>query len=182
MQNLVIKEKPAGIIISAQDELLSSFKKELPKFLLDKIISEESLDIRKDADKVLSRVPADLKKQEDITEKNLIVNIKTKALSTDLGAAGPEETVEALNKKPPFVMAMDKDLKAKGYVCASCGKRFIYEPVACLYCSGTEIKGEDDLSERILREAKKQNIKIHLLGKSKELDEIGGIGALLKHK
>lgn len=182
LRNLVVKEKPAGIIISAQDTLLASFKKELPKDLLHKIIAEENLDIRKDADKVLSRVLEDLKKREDITEKNLIVNIKTKALSSDLGAAGLEETVEALNKKLPFVMAMDKDLKAKGYVCAACGKLFIHEPVACRYCSGVEVKAEEDLLEKILQEAKRQGIKIHLMKKSRELDDIGGIGALLKHK
>lgn len=182
LQNLVIKEKPAGIIISSQDELMASFKKELPKFLLDKIIAEENLDIRKDTDKVLTQVLEDFKKREQITEENLIVNIKTKALSTELGAAGLEETVDALNKKLPFVIVMDKTLKAKGYICVNCGKLFIYEPIACQYCSGVGWKMEEDLPERILQEAERHGIKIHLMEKSRQLDDIGGIGALLKYK
>ncbi|MFH1856591.1 MAG: Vms1/Ankzf1 family peptidyl-tRNA hydrolase [Candidatus Omnitrophota bacterium] len=184
LEDLFMKEneKIAGIILSGQSEILATLKKELPKQLKQRIIAEESFDIRKQSDKVLTLILADLRKRENLREKDLITNIRTKSLSTDLGAAGLSETVEALNNKRPFVMVMDKNLKAEGFICGECGKVFIYRAIACPYCSSEKIKVEKDLPERILREAQKEKVKIHLMSSSKELEGIGGIGALLKYK
>lgn len=109
----------------------------------------------------------------------MIEKLRGEVYTGNLGAAGLEDTVYALQKGQVLTLLVNEDFEASGRRCTSCGSLCLTDP--CPFCGGsTELLV--DVIETVVKRALIENCETRFITgeNALRLAELGGIGALLR--
>jgi peptide subunit release factor 1 (eRF1) len=111
--------------------------------------------------------------------RGAIENLRAEVHTGNLGAAGLEDTLQALQRGQVLRLLVHEDFTTPGQRCTRCGLLSLRNP--CLFCGG-ETRALADMVESVVTEAFLRNCEITFVSAAdgEQLEEMGGIGALLR--
>jgi Peptide chain release factor 1 (eRF1) len=123
---------------------------------------------------VVNIVSEDEKKMSD---KN-VSKLNDEILRDGLAVYGLKETIDAVRNGQVELLLISKGLKVKGWICERCQAVEQGVKTKCPYCGSKT--SEVDIMEEIIEFAKRTDTKIEFVEDNPVLDELGGVGGLLR--
>jgi len=168
------------LIIGGKKESISAFEKHLHTYLRDRIVGRIDLDPETSLHEALLKTQKVARRMEHEEETHLIQHLLDEANSSGLGVIGLEDTLKAIWQGQVNVLIVKDDLSMPGFICPKCGYMSIEES-ECPH-DRVSMTPTPDVLEEAVESAIIQNCQIEHVTESQELDNIGGIGAILRFK
>ncbi|MFQ5709642.1 MAG: hypothetical protein ACE5HO_19470 [bacterium] len=171
------------LILAGDDVMLAQIKKELPKWLQDRVVDFTRLDARTDEHQILRQTLetfADFEQAEDI---DTLVSLRRELLTDGLGVIDTERTVDALNsgKIDQLIVATEYEAPP-GWRCDSCDLLGVGSTgELCQYCGQSSLN-EVNLKEEIARRTLLSGASVETIVHNVWFMRQGGVGALLRYK
>jgi len=172
------KQKFDGLILGGRKETLTEFKPHLHSYLKEKILGEIDLEPTAPISEVLEK-SLELEQQVRQKEGEEVV----KGIMSSIGGkgvSGLSDVLLPLWRGQVDTLVIKDGFSAPGSVCEKCGYLSVVDQI-CPNCRA-QLKRVPDIVEQALEAAMRQNCQVKFILESKELDNIGGIGALLRFK
>ncbi len=168
------------LILGGKKEILGAFERHLHTYLQERIVGRVDLEPDTSLPNALSKTQEIARQVEREEERQLIQRLMDEANSNGLGVFGLENTLKALWQGQVNILILKDDLSVPGYVCPKCG----YMSAEDSDCPIDQIQmnATPDVLEEAVESAILQNCEIEHVLESQELDNIGGIGAILRFK
>ncbi len=106
--------------------------------------------------------------------------LRAEILRNDLAVYGLKETSEAVINGQIELLLASKGYKIKGWICEKCQVVDSGVKDRCPYCGNKT--SEVDVIEEIIEFARRRDTKIEFVEDNPILDELGGVGGLLRYK
>ncbi len=167
------------LFVAGTEELVSEFLEHLHPYLKDRLAGTFSMEMVTSPKEVQEQTLLATGELREIYDGDAIEKLRGEVHTGNLGAAGLEDTLHALQKGQVLMLLVNEDFSAPGLRCKSCGSLSLVDP--CPFC-GAATRSLEDMVESIVRQAFIQNCEIRFItGANKEkLAELGNIGALLR--
>jgi len=174
------KKRFDWLIVGGKKESVSTFEKHLHTYLRDRIIDRVDLDPNSSLHEALLKTQEVAQRVEREEEARLIHRLLEEVNSKGLGVIGLEDTLKAIWQGQVNVLILKDDLSVPGFVCPKCG----YMSTEKSECPNDKIAmiATPDILEEAVESAIIQNCQIEHIVESQELDDVGGIGAILRFK
>lgn len=171
------------LILAGDDIMLAQIKRELPKWLQERVVDFARLDVRTDEHQILRQTLetfTDFERAEDI---DTLVSLRRELLTDGLGVMGTKCTVEALNcgRIDQLIVATEY-VAPPGWRCESCDLLGVGSTDAsCQYCGENTLR-EVDLKEEMARRTLLSGANVETIVHNVWFVRQGGVGALLRYK
>jgi peptide subunit release factor 1 (eRF1) len=178
--NFFKEKKFDWLIIGGKKETLTAFERHLHSYLQERIVGRIDLEPDASLHEALARTQEIARRVEREEEQALIQRLMDEANSNGLGVLGLEDTLKAVWQGQVNTLILKNDLTVPGYVCPKCGYMSVEEsecPIDQIAMTPTP-----DILEEAVESAILQNCQIEHVMESQELDNVGGIGAILRFK
>lgn len=165
------------LIVAGPPEERAALVGRLPADLRSRLVGELDRTWLPDGEGFLQAVHRVLQQRERRVEAEAVALLREHRGEATV-AVGPAETLAALNRGKIQKLLILQDLTLFGWLCDSCSQLgLLPEPPVCTACgaSVTEVA----LDEHVLDQAAACGAEIETVYKSKELAEMGGLGALV---
>ncbi len=168
------------LIIGGKKEILAAFERHLHTYLLDRLVGRIDLEPDTSLHEALAKTQEIAHRVEREEEQKLVQRLMDEANSNGLGVFGLEDTLKAIWQGQVNILILKEDLTVPGYICPKCG----YMSVEESECPVDQIKmnATPDVLEEAVESAILQNCQIEHVAESQQLDNVGGIGAILRFK
>ena len=178
--SLLRDEEFDGLFVCGTDELVSEFIEYLHPYLREKLLGSFPIQMTSSAAEVQGLTLAEGVELLEGRDADAVEKLRAEVHSGNLGAAGLEDTIHALQKGQVLSLLVTEDFDAPGHRCSSCAQLSLTSP--CPFCGGPS-EPVQDIVEEIVKQAFLQNCEtIFIRGDSSEgLAELGDIGALLRY-
>lgn len=172
------KQKFDGLILGGRRETLTEFRPHLHAYLRDKIVGEIDLEPNASISEALEKT---LELEQEVKQregkevvKKLIDSIGSK------GVAGLNDILLPLWRGQVDMLVIKDGFSAPGSICEKCGYLSVVDQI-CPNCR-SRLKRLPEIIGPIVETAMKQGCRIKFVLQSRELEDIGGIGAFLRFK
>jgi len=179
LEKFIEKEKIVGLVLAGPGEAKLHFKKELPQ-RLEKIILKV-LDYQMDLpdEKLVEAATLEVAKKEQEKSAEAVQLLRNEILRGGEVVYGISETVRATREGKAELLILSKELKPRGWICEYCQIVELGAKKTCPYCNNKT--SEVDVLEEILEFAERAGTNIEFVGDNPMLEELGGVGALLRY-
>lgn len=178
--NLFKKKGFDWLILGGKKENLTSFESHLHTYLRDRIVGRIDLEPDTSLHDALMKTREVALRVEREEEEQLIRRLLNEANSNGLGVIGIEDTLKAIWQGQVNTLILKDDLSVPGSICPTCGYMSTEES-ECPHDS-IQMDFTPDVLEEAIESAIIQNCRIEHVTESQELDNVGGIGAILRFK
>lgn len=168
------------LLIAGTDEVVSQFQELLPRHLQDEVVGAFSADMNAREGEILERALEILQGVDQQRETELVEKAITGAAKGTYGVIRLDDTLGAVAEGRVQVLVVSDGFRAPGFRCRSCTYLTAQELSACPFCGG-EIQRIDDAVELAIQRVAEQGGSIEIIEDSPELDQAGGIGAVLRY-
>jgi peptide chain release factor subunit 1 len=167
------------LFVAGTEETVSELVEHLHPYLRDRLAGSFPMEMVSSPKEVLERTLTVASQLREIYDRDAVDNLRGEVHTGNLGAAGLEDTVHALQKGQVLMLLVNEDFTAPGRRCTACDSLCLRDP--CPYC-GAVTESLDDMVEKVVSRAFIQSCEIRFVaGENKtKLAELGGIGALLR--
>jgi peptide chain release factor subunit 1 len=173
------EENPDDYIILTTDRNLVSIQDKLPAELRNKVRFTDHVDFVASHEEIAARIRPLVLKEKERVQSEIIKQLKERLASGYRAAGGKEATVRALQEGRVELLVLDEGGDLHGWRCKECGALSGTPADRCSYCNG-ELEGVD-LKDEATRLAEAQKVKLMFSRNNKLLQEMEGIGALLRY-
>ncbi len=176
---LLQQEDFRRLFVAGTEELVSEFVEYLHPYLKEKLAGTFPMEMVSSPKEVQGQTLDVAGQLRETYDSEAIENLRGEVHTGNLGAAGLEDTLHALQKRQVLMLLVGDDFSVPGQRCTGCGSLCVVEP--CPFCASTTELLED-IVEDAVSQAFLQNCEIRFVrGHNKEkLAELGSIGALLR--
>jgi peptide chain release factor subunit 1 len=167
------------LFVAGTEELVSEFEEYLHPYLKDRFAGAFPMEMISTGTEVQEQTLSAARQLTDADIEGAIENLRAEVHMGNLGAAGLEDTLQALQKGQVLRLLVHEDFTTSGQRCTRCGLLSLASP--CLFCGG-EAEALSDMVESVVTEAFLRNCEITFVAAAdgERLEEMGGIGALLR--
>jgi len=169
------------IILGGTEVNLSQFREMLPKAMQDRIVGTLPFDKNVSTNEILERSLEIVEQAEREREKRIIEEMITSAHKGGLGVTGLADTLFHLHEGRVHMLIVEEGFRAPGYRCEACDYVSAEEMPKCLFCGSTRIQPIDDAVNWAVQKALQMGARVEAVPPTKELAEVGHIGALLRY-
>ena len=120
-----------------------------------------------------------LEDEKETSERN-VSRLRDEILRNGLAVYGLKETGKAVMNGQIELLLVSKGYKIRGWICEKCQAVDSGVKDGCPYCGSRT--SEVDVIEEIIEFAERTDTKIEFVGDNLILDELGGVGGLLRFK
>jgi peptide chain release factor subunit 1 len=166
------------LILGGPEEIVAEFEHELHDYLRQRVRARVSLAITASTDEVLQR---SLELEEHLERERERAAVEQVVADVGAGrpaAAGLGPTLAALRDERVGTLVVAFDFSAPGRECPNCGALF-ESGTRCQFC-GAETRKVGDVVESAVAAAFRQGARVETVTEDGSLEELGGIGALLR--
>ena len=180
MVKLFSKDKVFKIVIAGTGHAKIMLKDLLPKELENEILDLIDVDFD-EADGCLISMAGEIviKDEKETVSKN-VIRLKEEILKHGLAVYGLKETIEAVKNGHLELLLVSRGYKQRGWICEKCQLVDSDIKDKCPNCSGNV--SQVDVIEEIIEFAERTNTKIEFVENNPILQELGGVGGLLRFK
>jgi len=180
IEKIFAQDHVVKVVIAGPGNAKVQFQEYLSKQLREKIVDTLEVEFDEAEGTLVSKaseiVIAD-EMEEDIEN---VRRWRAEILKEGLAVYGERETKVAVQNGQVELLLVSKDHKKVGWKCEHCQFMDVGTREECPYCGGEA--NEVDLIEEIVEEAILQDTAIDFIESHPELDELGGVGGLLRYK
>lgn len=180
IDKLFSKDDVAKIVVAGP----GSAKKMLKNFLSDDIKSKIVGTIDADFDEaeniIVSKSEETVLKDEKKTSEKNVSRLKEEILRNGLAVYGLKETGDAVRNGQIELLLVGKGYKIRGWICEKCQAVDAGARNKCPYCGSRT--SEVDVIEELIEFAERADTKIEFVEDNPVLNELGGVGGLLRFK
>ena len=155
------------------------FQKMLPLNINEKVIDVVDFNIETPEHQLIKDTIELAMKAERKEEIQIVENLRNEILKGGKVVYGINETIEATRNGQAELLVVNSDFKIKVWICENCQAVEVGEKKACPYCN--KETSEVDVIEEIIEFAARADTKIEFVEHNELLEELGGIGALLRY-
>ncbi|MCK4234041.1 hypothetical protein KAU34_12005 [candidate division WOR-3 bacterium] len=173
------REKFDHLILGGSQKARANFKNimhsSLQKITVGEIeggLDDPILDLKESIQKIIDSF-------ENKQSKKYLKTLFDKLGQKHLAVNGLEQTVAMLNQARIHTLIVKENFTNPGYKCIGCETPYTKEIKKCSLCNKKIIKVPDVIDE-IIEKTWELNGEVKFIKKSKELDDLGGIAALLR--
>jgi hypothetical protein len=170
------------LILAGDPEQVRTVRAQLPKHLKVKVMELLAAQPHDRVDDVVQQTLASFLSREEQHSQDRARDLAAEVKRGGLGVAGMQRSLKALRLGAVETLLVSKGAKhPQGWVCRSCGEIGLASgPAACPACAG-KVKPAD-LKEEAVRLAQASGAHVEAVGAGGVLDELGGVGCLLRFK
>lgn len=172
-------ENPDDYIILTTDRNLALIQEELPADLRRKVRFTEHIDFVASEDAIASKIRPIIEAEKERMRRQAVEQLRERVERGYLATSGREATVRALQDGRVELVVVDETGELRGWRCLECETLYGSNPERCSFCGG-ELE-EVDLKDRVARLAEAQNVKLVFSRNNQMLQQMEGIGALLRY-
>ena len=170
----------AKIVIAGPGNPKVQFKEYLSQHIREKIVDLIEIGFDEAEGTIVSKA-AEIVIQDEKTQDDLhVAEWKEEILRNGLAVYGIQETKVAVMNGQVELLLVSKDFKKVGWKCEHCQFIDVGSKPECPYCGGEA--NEVDIVEEIVEFAVRTDTSIDFVDQNPMLDELGGVGALLRFK
>lgn len=167
------------VVLAGAEETLAELEKELHDYVRRRILARISLPVTAPVEEVLDRALALERELEQRREREAVERVLSEASAgTGRAVVGLDQTLAALEASRVEVLVVLDDLRASGVRCPSCG-HLARSGRRCELCRSATV-AVPDLAEEAVERALRQRCRVETVADARDLQEGGGIGALLR--
>ncbi len=179
LDKFLAQENPHRLIIAGPGDAKHHFQKMLPLNINEKVIDVIDFNIETPEHQLIKDTIELAMKAERKEEIQIVENLRSEILKGGKVVYGINETIEATRNGQAELLVVNSDFKIKGWICENCQAVEVGEKKACPYCN--KETSEVDVIEEIIEFAARADTKIEFVEHNELLEELGGIGALLRY-
>ncbi len=174
------KQRPFDhLILAGSEDLVAGLERELHDYVRRKIVDKTTMPIAVSPSDVLEhclQVEAGLEARREAEAVDRLFH----EVHADTGRAvsGLKDTLAALEAGRAEVLVISADMRGTGVRCRACG-HLDTEGSRCPAC-GASLAQDDQLVDEAAELALRQRCRVETVAGAPQLDDIGGIGALLR--
>jgi peptide chain release factor subunit 1 len=173
------QEKIVGLVLAGPGEAKLHFRKELPQHLEELVLAELDYQMDSPSEKLIEAATLEVAKIERQISANAVERLRNEILKNGLAVYGIKETVQATREGKAELLILSKELKPRGWICEHCQVVETGSKKTCPYCGNKT--SEVDVLEEILEFAERAGTHIEFVGDNPVLEQLGGVGALLRY-
>jgi peptide chain release factor subunit 1 len=178
---LVDRLKITRLITGGPVEATSLFVDELPKRLQQIVVDTIAVPVDVNADKLISelrRIQGEVEHEEEV---KIVESLITSARKGGGAVLGISETLNAVQERRVYMLVVDKNYRAEGSQCRSCGMLLADRLDRCSFCGG-DLEPVRDLINRASRKVLDDRGKVQMVS-GRAGEKLSGnerIGAVLR--
>ena len=167
------------VILCAQHDIASAFRRALPQAVALKVTGEIPFDANVTAHQMLAaaRIAANEARQRELAQ--LVGRIKEGLGGNGHGAAGFDDVAGGLERGQIQTLIVDRNYRPAGWACSSCDWVGLTSLGQCPRCGGKPVPVADAVGE-LVRLAILESSQVEVAEGIPALDEMGGVAALLR--
>jgi len=169
-----------ALFVAAPDAVYSDFCERLHPYLEGRLAGRFEIGVENtSADEVLQAATEVIEGYERKLENETLDRLVAEKGSGGRGAAGLEDTLEALNEQRVEVLLLLENFDAAGVCCPQCGWLGAPGTGACP-ADGTDTTKRKDITDLAVRRALTQSARVVVVRDDDRLEPLGSIAALLR--
>jgi len=170
------------LILVGEADAVRDVRARLPKHLKAKVMELLSAEAHDQVEDVVAQTLVSFLDREEMGSRDVARSIFVELKRDGLSVAGLPATLKALRQGAVETLALLKAYRSpQGWVCRACGELGLgHVPAACPACAG-KLKSAD-LREEAVRLAQASGAHVEVVGSSGILEDLGGVGCLLRFK
>jgi peptide chain release factor subunit 1 len=167
------------LFVAGTDEVASEFVEYLHPYVKSRLSGSFAMEMVSSAADVQEQTLSSGRDLLESDEAEAIDSLRAEVHTGNLGAAGLEDTLHALQKGQILRLLVQESFEAPGYSCLVCGQLSIHTP--CPFCGG-QTEALHDIVDSVVTEAFLGHCQTTFVREANgdKLSELGGIGALLR--
>jgi len=167
------------LVVAAPDELFPEFEGRLHSYLRERIAGRLNVDVEHTTvAEVRDAMAAIVENGEARRERAALDRLAEVVGRAGRGAAGLADTLRALTEQRVDTLLIAERLQAAGRCCPTCG--FLTVEGASCPADGTPLQERDDIVGAAVERATLQSAEVLVVRRHDDLEEMGGIGAILR--
>lgn len=179
-EKLFLEKDIERIIISGSGNAKITFKDILSPAIKSKVVDVIDMDFDEAEGTLISRGEKIVLDDEKNKSDENVMRLREEILKDGLAVCGLKETMNAVVNGQVDLLLVRNDYKIKGWICEKCQTVDSGSMTSCPYCKSST--SEVDVIEEIIEFAERKDTKIEFAGDNPMLDELGGVGGLLRFK
>jgi peptide chain release factor subunit 1 len=180
MVKLFSKDKVVKIVIAGTGHAKIMLKDFLPKELKNEILDLIDVDFDEADGYLISMAEEVVLKDEKETVSKNVIRLKEEILKHGLAVYGLKETIDEVKNGQIELLLVSKGYKQRGWICEKCQLVDSGIKDKCPNCSGKV--SPVDVIEEVIEFAERTGTKIEFVDDNPILQELGGVGGLLRFK
>jgi rubrerythrin len=168
------------VVLCAQHDIASGFRRTLPAAVAARIVAEIPLDANATTGQMLvtARDAVERARHEEMVE--LAARIKEGVESGGRGVSGFADVLSALERHQVQTLLVDRDYRVPGWRCVECSWVGLAAAERCPVCGGATVPVADAVGE-VVRLAVLQNGRVEVGEQIPVLKELGGVAGVLRY-
>ncbi|MBU4190471.1 MAG: hypothetical protein KJ886_05725 [Candidatus Thermoplasmatota archaeon] len=180
IEKLFSKDDVAKIVVAGPGNAKKMLKNFLPDSIKSKIVDVIDVDFDEAESRVVSKAEEIvLKDEKEASDKN-VSRLREEILRNGLAVYGLKETRDAVRNAQIELLLLSKGYKIRGWICEKCQAVDSGVEKKCPYCGSKT--SEVDVVEELIEFAERADTKIEFVEDNLVLNELGGVGGLLRFK
>jgi peptide chain release factor subunit 1 len=179
-EKLFVEDHVTRIIVAGPGSAKSKIGDFLSQDLRGKIVGIVNADFDEPEMSLVHEAEEVVLNDEREISENHVKRLCEEVLKHGLAVYGPRETIESARNGQIEILLVSKGNRVGGWRCEKCGILGMGQRDACTNC-GTQTPNVD-LIEEIIELAERTDARIEFVDKNPILDDLGGIGGLLRFK
>ncbi|MDY6958783.1 MAG: Vms1/Ankzf1 family peptidyl-tRNA hydrolase [Halobacteriota archaeon] len=180
VEEIFREERIERVIIAGSGNAKKTFVSMLPNDLKSNVIDVIDIEFDEAEGRLVSRAEELIFEDEKKRSEMNVERLREEILKDGACVYGLKETMDAVKIGQVDTLLVRKGLKVRGWICEKCqsvGRGLVK------YCPNCESEtSEADMIEEIIEFAKRKDTEIEFVVDNKTLEELGGIGGLLRYK
>ncbi|OFV84365.1 MAG: hypothetical protein A2W26_02765 [Acidobacteria bacterium RBG_16_64_8] len=180
LARLLESSEARRVVLCAQHDIASAFRRTLPVVAANKIVAEIPFDAAATTAQMLvsGREAVENARHKEMT--GLAARIKESLGSKGRGVSGFDDVLGALERHQVQTLLVDRQYRSPGWRCVQCTWVGLTAVERCPTCGGTPVPVADAVGE-LVRLAVLQNSQVEVGEDIPALAEMGGIAGLLRY-
>jgi peptide subunit release factor 1 (eRF1) len=168
------------LLLGGPGETLSDFEQKLHAYLQERLAGRIEVDVENSSvDDVYAAAAGKIAAHEQQREREALDRLREGVSTGGRGAAGLEPVLEVLNERRVETLLIEERFQMPGRVCPQCGSLYA-ENLAKCPADETATDPCDDIVEEAVELAVAQSADVIIARHHDDLEQMGGIGAVLR--
>jgi hypothetical protein len=180
LAKLLEASKVRRVALCAQHDIASAFRRALPQAVAAHIVAEIPFDAAATPAQMVAAARQAVEDARNGEMKALASRIKEGLGRGGRGVSGFDDVIAAVGRRQVQTLLVDRNFRDPGWRCPACDWAGLAEVAVCPVCGGKPQPVVDAVGE-IVRQAILQNVQVEVGEQIPELDDLKGVGGLLRY-
>ena len=180
LAKLLEASKTRRVALCAQHDIAAAFRRALPPSVAAHIVAEIPFDAAATTGQMVVAARQAIEDARHLEMESLASRIKEGLGHGGRGVAGFDDVMAAVSRFQVQTLLVDRNFRDPGWSCPACNWASLSDVQACPLCGGPPHPVADVVGE-IVRLAIVQNVQVEVGEQIPVLDELGGVGGLLRY-